>query len=378
MSKRYDVIVVGVGSMGSAACYHLARRGIKVLGLEQFALAHELGAHHGQSRVIRLAFYPFAEYIPLLRRAYSLWEELEAETNGGLFQITGGAFMGPPESELIRRASDVSRKEELAYEIWDQAQLHQRFPQFHLPTGFQVFYDPQAGYLRPELAVAAQAKLAANLGAEIHSQEPVVEWHTDAEAVVVQTTRQKYEADHLILAGGAWSQQLLAELNLPLTVTRQVLAWYRPDDPQSFALGRFPIWFVEIQPGCGHYGFPLIEGNDGIKIALDMPGQVTNPEAIDRQVSQDDVENLHEFLSNYIPAAAGELVSATVCLYTNSPDNHFFIDSHPEQNRVTVACGFSGHGFKFASAVGEGLAELAVDRTTKIPLEFFGFGRLNA
>ena len=378
MNKHYDAIVIGVGSMGSAACYHLARRGVKVLGLEQFSLAHDQGAHHGQSRVIRLAFYPYAEYIPLLRRAYSLWEELEAETDGGLFQITGGVFTGPPDSELIRRAIDVSRQEQLAYELWDQTELHRRFPQFCLPEGFQVFFDPQAGYLRPELAVAAHAELAVNLGAEIHSQEPVVQWHADAKGVVVQTTQDKYQAAHVILAGGAWSHQLLSELNLPLAVTRQVLAWYRPRHPQSFAPGQFPVWYVETEPGAGYYGFPLIPGNDGIKIALDKLGQVTSPEEIEREINDGEVEDLRQFLRDHLPEAAGELVSATVCQYTNSPDRHFIIDRHPGHDRVTVACGFSGHGFKFSSAVGEVLADLAMDGATKIPIDFFRLDRLSA
>jgi len=375
MKQQYDVIVVGVGSMGAAACYHLARRGAKVLGLEQFSVAHDRGAHHGQSRVIRLAYYPFAEYIPLLRRAYELWEELENETEECLFQITGGAFMGPAESQLIRRAIDVSLEQETAYELWDEAQLRQQFSQFRLPEGFQVFFDPQAGFLRPEQAVAAHAEFAERHGAVIRSQEPVAEWRVRAGGVVVQTAKESYQAAHVVLAGGGWSHRLLAELDLPLTVTRQVVAWFRPKVSRNFTAQKFPVWYVETEPAAGYYGFPKMPGQESVKIALDKPGKITTAESIDREVAQDEVDDLHEFLGRHVPDAAGELHSACVCQYTNTPDRHFIIDRHPAHDRVTMACGFSGHGFKFSSAVGEVLADLAIDGSTKIPLDFFRLSR---
>lgn len=378
MQNHYDVIVAGVGTMGSAACYHLARRGIKVLGLEQYSLAHRLGAHHGESRVIRLAFYSNAEYIPLLRRAYALWDALERDSDCGLFQITGGVFMGPPESTLIERAIGVSRAQEIPYEMWDKQQLFARFPQFGNTEGLQAFFDPQAGYLRPERVVAAHAELSTRLGAEIRCEEPVVRWQANQSVVTVQTTRGTYEAAQLILAGGAWTDHLLTELQLPLTVTRQVLAWFRPPTPQSFSPQQFPVWFVETEPGCGYYGFPTMPGQRDIKIALDKPGQVTNPEEIDRDVSPSEVDDLHRFLSKHIPAAAGEFSSAGVCQYTNSPDRHFLIDRHPAHDRVKFACGFSGHGFKFSSAVGEALAEWIASGHSPRSLDFFRLSRLDS
>ena len=376
MPGSFDVIVVGVGAMGSSACYQLARRGLNVLGLDQFDIPNALGSSHGQSRMIRLAYYEHPNYVPLLKQAYELWDELESVSGEKLLHITGGIYIGPENGEVVGGSLRAARQHGLEHELLNHDELRRRFPQFRVPGEWVALHEPRAGFLRPERVVAAYAQAALRAGAEFHGREAVVEWGADAHGVTVQTTRAVYRADHLVFCGGPWSAQLLRDLQVPLLVTRQVMAWVWPKEPELFALGRLPVWAIDNQDGTLHYGFPMSSDVPGFKLAHHAPGDPTDPDRVMRDPLPGDEQTFRPVLREMIPAADGPLLSLKICLYTNSPDHHFIIDRHPHIERVTIACGFSGHGFKFASVVGEVLADLATDGRTALPAQFLAMERL--
>jgi sarcosine oxidase len=373
---QFDVIVVGVGAMGSSACWHLAQAGLRVLGLERFDIPHALGSSHGQSRMIRLAYYEHADYVPLLRRAYELWDALEAETGQKILSRTGGLYMSPPGGEIVRNSTAAARLHGLEHEVLDRAELARRFDLFQVPDDWSALYEPEAGFLVPELAVRAFADAANARGAELHTGEQVLAWTTDAHGATVHTDRQTYHADRLIFCCGAWTGKIVADLGAPLHVTRQVMGWVRPKDPGRFELGNFPVWAIEKSDGTVYYGFPLHDG-PGLKVAHHGPDRPTDPDTVERAELPGDDETFRPALRDYLPLADGPLLDLRVCLYTNSPDHHFIVDRHPHLPRVTLACGFSGHGFKFASVIGEILAQLAVSGRSTLPVEFLSLRRFN-
>jgi sarcosine oxidase len=358
--------------MGSAACYHLAKRGARVLGLEQHGIPHALGAHHGHSRMIRLAYYEHPDYVPLLGRAYTLWNELEEESGQKLLHITGGLYAGPSGAEIVAGSVKAAREHGLDHECWDGADLRNRFPQFCLPEDYEAFFEPRAGFLVPEAAVSAHATCALQRGAVLHGHEKVTEWKAMKWGVKVETNKGAYSAGHVVFASGAWSGSLLGGSGIDLEVTRQTLAWFWPREPEMFQLGRFPCWFIETEPGYGHYGFPIMPGVPGLKIALHKPGQVTTADTVNRSVTAKDEAQVRWVLRDHLPKGEGPLLSIQTCLYTNSADSHFIVGPVPNQehNNVSVACGFSGHGFKASSVVGEVLAELVLDGRSSLPTEF--------
>lgn len=374
--ESFDVIVVGVGAMGSSACFQLARRGARVLGLEQFDIPHALGSSHGASRMIRLAYYEHADYVPLLRRAYELWDELEAISGQKLFYRTGGLYMGPPDGEIVGGAARSAREHQLPHELLDQKEIGRRFPPFQIPDDWVGLFEPEAGFLTPERVISAYAQAALNNRAELHGRETVVQWSADSHGVRVRTDRAEYRAAHLIFCSGPWSGKLLRDLGVELTVTRQVLGWVWPREPKAFTLGRFPVWAIDCLDGTIHYGFPMMHDVPGFKVAHHGPGRVTDPDRIARDPQAGDEETFRPVLRQMIPTADGPLLSMKICLYTNSPDGHFIIDRHPLYEQISLACGFSGHGFKFASVVGEILADLTLSGSTKLPAQFLALGRL--
>ncbi|MCI0676415.1 MAG: N-methyl-L-tryptophan oxidase [Phycisphaerales bacterium] len=384
MAREYDVIVVGVGAMGSSACYHLAKRGARAMGLEQFGIPHGLGSSHGESRMIRLCYYEHPDYVPLLHRAYALWNDLESEAGRKLLYMTGGLYMGAPDSGFIAGALRAAREHRLPHERLDRPQLKERFPQFALPDDFIGLYEPNAGFLLPELVVATQAELALKHGAELHGHEQVMEWHDDGKRVRMHTARGTYSAKRIVFCGGAWSERLMGGIGVKLMVTRQVLGWVWPKRPEVFEFGRLPVWAIDHPDGTQHYGFPMLGalggaggagGRSGLKVAHHFKGEPTTAETIDRIPRASDEDDFRVAVRRFLPEADGPLMSMMVCMYTNSPDSHFIIDRHPKCERAIVACGFSGHGFKFASVVGEALADLALEGQTKLPIGFLGLGR---
>lgn len=373
----FNVIVVGVGSMGASACDHLARRGVRVLGLEQFSIPHERGSHTGFSRMIRTAYYEHPNYVPLLRRAWQLWRELERDTSTTLLYATGGIYIGPPKSEMLLRSREAAEQHGLEHEMLNAKALASRYPQFHMPAKYVGLFERDAGFVLCERAISAMARRARQHGAVVHTNEPVTDWREDASGVAVTTSRGKYRADQIIFCGGAWTERLVHDLGVKLNVTRQILGWVQPKRPELFQLNTLPVWAIDHLDGTIHYGFPIHPDMPGFKLAHHAPGNVVEPGRVSRELHSEDEATFRPILRKYIPDADGPMIAMKVCLYTNSPGHHFIIDRHPRRQRVTVACGFSGHGFKFATVIGELLADLSLAGRTELAADFLSLQRLS-
>ena len=370
MTPAFDVAIAGLGAMGSAAAFHLARRGVKVIGFDRFEPPHTMGSSHGESRIIRVAYFEDPRYVPLVQRAWELWLELEEATGERLLRPTGGLMMGPTDGEVVTGALLSARRHELPFELLDAAAVSVRFPAHRpAPADFAV-WEPNAGVLAPEACVAAHLAEARRHGAELRFHEPVTEWRADGDGVVVTSAAGPVHAGRLILAAGAWESELVAELSGELTVARQTLMWFTPKaNPESFDAERFPIFIREFEPGRAVYGFPLRGGR--IKFAIHMEGERANPRAVRRTVDDAEVDALRAVLDRCVPDAAGECVDRAVCLYTNTPDHHFRLGPLPAHPQVLVCSCCSGHGFKFAPAIGEVLADLAGGVAPRFDLELF-------
>jgi sarcosine oxidase len=375
--RPYDVIVAGLGGMGSSAAYHLARRGQRVLGLERFGPAHDRGSSHGDSRIIRQAYFEDPSYVPLLLRAYELWEELERESGEEILTLTGGLMMGPEDCRLVAGSIESAEAWDLEYEVLDAGEIRRRFPPFRITDDVVALYEEKTGLVRPERAVRANLDAAASRGAELRFEEPVVSWEAVGDGVRVTTERGVYEAGRLVVSAGPWAPQLLSGMGLPLEVQRLVQFWFMPVDIESFAVGRFPVWIREPADGTQFYGFPNHDGREnGVKVAFFRVGPICTPETIDRTVHPEEVEYMRGYLREGVPGLDGEFLRAKTCMYTNTPDEHFVISTHPEHPQVAIAAGFSGHGFKFTSVVGEILADLATEGRTEHPISLFDPKRL--
>jgi sarcosine oxidase len=376
----YDTMVLGLGGMGSAAACELARRGRRVLGLERYTSPHDRGSSHGSSRVIRLSYYEDPAYVPLLLRAYELWRQIERETGAALLTETGGLMIGRPEAELVAGSARSAREHDLPHEILDAREIRRRYPPLRPDDDMIALFDLRAGFLRPEAAVKAHLDRAAELGAELHFEEPVLAWEPARDGVCVRTARGSYEASRLVVAPGAWAPEVLADLQLPLSVERQVLYWFDPiGGIEPFLPDRFPI-FIWDEGDYTPYGFPALEGPaGGVKVSFhqapDM--QRCTPATIDRTVHEAEVAALRRVLERRVPALNGRLLRAVTCMYTNTPDRHFIVTAHPQHPQVIIACGFSGHGFKFCSVVGEIVADLAERGETRHPIGLFNLRRLS-
>jgi sarcosine oxidase len=370
----YDVIVAGVGGMGSAAAYELARRGRRVLALEQFALGHDRGSSHGLTRIIRRAYYEHPDYVPLVCRAFERWYDLEQRTGRHLLTECPCLSIGPPDSRLITGVRESADRHRLPIEDLSAADLRRRYPAFRFDDGYVGVLERTAGFLYVDDCVRAYAQEAVRLGAELRENEPVLSWEATASGVSVQTAKGRYAAGRLVLTAGPWAGRLLRQWGRPLTVMRQVPQWFGTRDDRLFRRDVFPLYIAEV-PAGHFYGFPLL-GPEGVKVAQhygapELPG----PDAIRYEPTADDEPPVRAFLRAHLPAADGPCNRASVCLYTLTPDRHFVIDLHPEHPNVALAAGFSGHGFKFASVVGEVLADLAENGRTELPVGMFRVGR---
>jgi len=356
----FDVIVVGLGAMGSAAAAHAAARGQRVLGLEQFQPAHDQGSSHGRSRVIRLAYFEHPAYVPLLRRAYELWRRLEGATGRDLLRVTGGLMIGSPESEVVAGSLRSAREHQLDHEMMEAGDIRRRFPVFTPQDGTVALYETEAGVLFPEEAIRAHLDLAVDNGARLHFDERVKGWQVSPSGTIdVRTARARYEAGRLILAPGLWASSLFKIDWLPLDVEAQQLHWFLPDGgAAAFAPDRFPIYIWDLGEGVQFYGFPAEE--DGrVKVAF-FRSRLTGERA------------MREALGPVLPSLAdGTLVETVTCKYTLTPDHHFVIGLHPDWPNVTIASPCSGHGYKFATVIGEILADLAIDGATRHPINLF-------
>lgn len=381
-TDHYDVIVIGVGSMGSSACYFLAQRGMKVLGLEQFSITHDRGSHAGQSRIIRKAYFEHPDYVPLLERAYSNWRAFEQVTRAEIYHRTGIVYFGRPDHETMQGIKHSASQYNLQVDKLSSVQAHKQFPAFHFPSDFEVLTEPDSGFVTPEHSIRLYTDQAIKLGATIQTSEAVTNWEQIGGKVHVQTNKNSYSADKLIIAAGSWAAKMVPNLKPDLKVTRQTLAWVDPTNTAEFVLGKFPCWFIE-DPELGmFYGFPVLPADRfgspmGLKIAHHRPGEITNPDIVSHHPTPDAVENIQYILSKYLPTAGRNIISLKNCLYTYTKDEHFIIDHLPGYSgQITIACGFSGHGFKFVSVVGEILADLAMKGKTDLPVEFLRLSRL--
>ncbi|MEV6782639.1 N-methyl-L-tryptophan oxidase [Streptomyces sp. NPDC051098] len=379
MAPAYDVIVLGLGGMGSAAAAHLAARGVRVLGLEKFGPVHSRGSSHGGSRVTRQSYFEDPAYVPLLLRAYELYERLERDTGRDVATLCGGVMVGRPESRTVAGSLRSAQQWDLPHEMLDAKELHRRFPTLTPADDEVALYEARAGLLRPENTVAAHLQLAARDGAELRYEEPVTRWEPYRDGVRVHTAEDTYTAGHLVICPGAWAPQLLTDLRVPFSIERQIMYWFRPDGGTGpFSPERHPVYIWEDTAGVQVYGFPAIDGPDGgAKVAFFRKGTPCTPETIDRTVHDHEVRAMANQLAPRLPTLPGTFLKGVTCMYSTTPDEHFVIARHPSHaDAVTVACGFSGHGFKFVPVVGEILADLALDGTTHHPIELFDPGRI--
>ena len=374
----YQVIVVGVGSMGAATCWRLARKGINVLGLEQGALPNPLASFAGATRAIRLSYTEHPDYVPLLRGAYRLWDELGEEAGDQFLVRTGAVYLGRKEGYMVGGALRAAVEHRLEHELLTSQELGERWPQFQVKEEDVGLFEKEAGYVLSERAVGAMVQRALLAGAKLKGHVAVTDWRTEGDGVVVKTDQGDVRADRVVFTAGAWSGKVLEELKVSLKVTRQVLGWTWPQCPMDFTAEKFPVWVADAGDGAVHYGFPLTpdgSGGVGLKSARHFPALEVNPDRVVREALEGDEDEVRNGLCRFVPSGDGPLLSLRICLYTNTPDGHFVVDHHPECSHAVIACGFSGHGFKFASVMGEALADLAVEGKTDWPIDFLGLSR---
>ena len=374
MPDNYDIIILGAGAMGCAAASHLARRGRSVLAIEQFGIAHDRGSSHGRSRVIRKAYFEDPRYVPMLLAAYELWRELERDTGRRLLHTVGCLNIGPPDHPRILGVERSVREHNLPHEILTTDDIARRWPVFQPAPGDIAFFEPEGGFVAAEEAIRAHVEVAERKGAIFRLSERVTSWNASTGSVHVETDAGRYEAAQLIITAGAWLAAVAAELNLPLKVERQVQFWFMPQNPDPFTAPNLPSFILSRHDRPSFYGIPMQE-HEGVKIARHHHGEFTTADALNRGILPEDEAVVRDFIRNHVPLADAPLIDAKVCMYTNTPDNHFIIDRHPKHENVIIAGGFSGHGFKFAPLVGAILADLAIDRTTRQPIDFLSINR---
>ena len=371
---RYDVIIVGAGAMGSAAAMHLAARGKRVIAFDQFGIPNDRGSSHGLTRIIRIAYYEHPSYVPLLLRAAELWSELERRSGERLFVRTGSIDASAPGDPVFEESRRSCELHGLRHEVLTSAALTQRFPAYRLPPQHLALFQPDGGFLIPEIAIAAHARLAVFGGASIRPGERVLAWEPRDGEVEVRTELGTYVADQLVLSAGAWMTELIPDFSRLMVPERQVVGWFDVADSSTFAPERFPVFNLTVEEGR-YYGFPEW-GTRGFKVGrYHHLGQRVDPDSIDREVRAVDIEILRTFARHYFPNGAGALLRASVCMFTNTPDEHFIIDRVPGHERVHIVSACSGHGFKFATVIGEIVADLATTGASRFDLSLFSLKR---
>jgi sarcosine oxidase len=373
-----DAIVIGLGAHGSAAALALARRGLRVLGIEAGERGHSLGSSGGHSRMIRRAYFEDPGYLPLLSAAWERWDALAAATGEPLVEVTGGLYAGPADSEVFGGSVASARDQGLAHEVLDAAEIRRRWPVFTVEDEVGGLYDPGAGMIRPDRAIEAQLRLAEDAGAEVRFSERAINWRPapggGGSGLEVETDTDTFRAQSLVIAAGAWTGSFVQDLELPLEVERLPVLWFEPTiDPADLSSDRLPVWLLDTDGGT-FYGFPY-DPAVGLKVSRHHSGEPCDPDSVDRSLHPADVERVRAFSRRNMPAADGPLRTSTVCLYTNTPDFDFVIDVHPSVSGVAFASACSGHGFKFAPVVGEILADLATTGSTAHDIEQFRASR---
>lgn len=390
MKKRYNTIVLGLGAMGSAAAFQLAKRGKKVLGIDQFSPPHRNGSSHGDTRITRQAIGEGEQYTPLALRSYEIWGEIERETGRKLLEKCGGLIISSGAKTAVNHVANffentiaAANKFGIKHETLNADQVRARFPQFNIRDNEMAYFEPEAGFLRPEVCIEAQLELANKYGAEIHENEKVLSFVEVDGVVTVTTDKAEYEADSLIVSAGPWLPTFLSqEYAQYFTVVRQVLYWFEITAPvEQYAHDKLPVFIWELQGNTqGVYGFPAIDGpSGGLKIATEQYGVETTVDTVNREVGEEEVRLMYQdFVAPYFPGLSDTCIKAVSCLYTVTPDSHFVIDKHPQYPSVVIASPCSGHGFKHSAAIGEVLAQMVTDGKTTIDIECFSLRRFKS
>lgn len=385
--KIYDVIIVGLGAMGSAAAYQLAKKGVRVCGIDRFSPPHDFGSTHGETRVTRKAIGEGAEYVPLTLRTYEIFREIEAETGADLLTITGGLIMSNKNGNANLHGNDgfiettvaTAKKFGIEHRTLTAKEISKEFPQFNLDGNEIGYFESEMGFLRPENCVAAQLKLAEKYGAEIKRNEQVLEIKYETDSVEIITDKNRYSAEKIIISAGAWVKNFVIKPQQDLfKIYRQVFYWLDvAENYEQFKLGNFPVFIWEFGRWENDfvYGFPAIEGkNGGFKIATETYLETTNPDKVNREVSQKEIDEVYEkYFENRIIGVSRNIIKTATCLYTVTPNARFIIDKLPANERVIIASPCSGHGFKHSAAIGEILAELVTVGKSKIDISVFAF-----
>jgi sarcosine oxidase len=376
VSPAFDVVIAGLGAMGSSTAFRLAEAGVRVLGLDRLRPPHAYGSSHGASRILREAYFEHPLYVPFAQRAIAAWREIEARSGGELLRTTGGLMLGPPEGEVVGGALRSARQHRLPHEVLSAREVEQRFPAFSVPDGEVGVWEPRAGILDPERSVEVMLRLARDFGAELRFGETLLGWVPDGDAVRVRTDAGEISCGRLVLCAGPWMPGLLGAA-APLAVERTVQHWFRPRVADGrFGAERCPVYIWESAPGRAWYGFPDL--GQGVKAALHHQGEPADPETVRRSVGEDEIAAVARLLDRHLPGAAGQYLRSAVCMYTNTPDGHFVIDRHPRASGVWIVSPCSGHGFKFASAIGEVVAAEVRDQRSGFDLRPFRLARFAA
>jgi sarcosine oxidase len=372
--QPYDVIVVGLGAVGSAALYSLAKARRRVLGIDRFAPPHTLGSSHGRTRIIREAYFEHPAYVPIVRRAFDLWRELERAVGKPLYTKTRGITIGAEDGALVRGARASAEMHKVPHRVLTAPQIHRYFPGLQPFDEMVGVVEERAGVLFPEECISALLGRAAKEGADVKTDAVVLGWDAGDGGVRVRTSAGEFRARQLVLSGGAWMRTLVPELARVLKVVRQPIHWFEPARPEEFAAGKCPVTLWEYAPNRVFYTLP--DFGDGVKAAVHYDGEPVDPDRVDRETSPEENARITDLLRRFMPHAKGHIKASQVCLYTNTPDLHFVIDVHPAHpKQVVVVSACSGHGFKFATAIGEIVTELLAGVKPRFDLSMFRMTR---
>ena len=389
-SNHYDLIVVGLGAMGSAALYQASKRGLRALGIDRFDPPHNMGSSHGETRITRQSIGEGEMYMPFIRRSDEIWRELESISGRKLFLQSGGLIIAPEtdaasfhvQGDFVELSARMAEKFGIAHDVLDAPTVNERFPLLMLRPVDRAYYEPGAGVLRPELCIQTQLELASQGGCAIQSNETVIDFRADSKGVEVVTDKSRYQADKLILSTGAWIADLLPETHRSgIRVCRQVIYWFEADNLEAFYPENCPfvIWIGDkLEDFWSTFPAPR-DGLGGVKLVTEQYHTSTHPDELSRQVTAEEIADMYHRLT--VPRLKGlreKLVHADVCMYTVTHDEHFVIDFHPDSKRVVIASPCSGHGFKHSPAVGETLVQLALDGQSEFDISAFELARLQA
>ncbi len=373
--KTFDVAVLGVGGIGSAACYHLARAGLRVVGIEQFSIPHSRGSSHGVTRILREGLHENETYVPLVRRALELWHELEKISGAQLFYRTGSLDIGLPDSSIVTGSLNSCRLWNIPHEVFNASELRRRYPVLRPYDEMVAIFQPNSGFVLAEGSITAQVNGACDHGAEVHGHEKMICWDANGSGYTIQTTHERYEVGQVVFTTGAWASKLVAH-GIRVRPERVVLGWFQPKKNAAlFGVGSLPVWIIDSPVGGHFYGLPIF-GIPGFKLGrLSRDLGEVDPDVPLAEPDSRDEQDLRQFLEKHFPDAGGPLLSLQTALFEHSPDRHFIIDQLPDFPGAWVIAGLSGHGFKYASALGELAKDLVMQRKSGYDLSPFRLGR---